>query len=45
MNKVVGLLKANPGIRIEISGYTDNTGNGITTKYYLRIGQKQWLII
>jgi flagellar motor protein MotB len=26
LNKVVQLLQANPGIRIEISGYTDNTG-------------------
>jgi hypothetical protein len=29
LNKVAGLLKANPGIRIEISGHTDNTGNAI----------------
>jgi len=27
LNKVVGLLKANPGIRIEIGGHTDNTGS------------------
>lgn len=27
LNKVVELLKANPGIRIEIGGHTDNTGS------------------
>jgi outer membrane protein OmpA-like peptidoglycan-associated protein len=26
LNKVIGLLQANPKIKIEISGHTDNTG-------------------
>ena len=27
LDKLIGLLKANPTMRIEVSGHTDNTGN------------------